>query len=49
MSRLLIKRKSPTLENLDFIYFGKEKSIDYDRCFLTMMQGNRSLLLSNSG
>ena len=46
MSCLLIKRKSP---NLDFIHFGKEKPIKYDRCFLTMMQGNRSLLLSNSG
>ena len=42
MSCLLIKRKSP---NLDLFHFGKEKPIEDDKCFLTMMQGNRQLLL----
>jgi hypothetical protein len=42
MSCLLIKRKCP---NLDLVHFGKEKPIKHDRCFLTMMQGNRQLLL----
>ena len=46
-SCLLIKRNKS--QDLNFIHFGKEKSIEYDRCFLTMMQGNRTLLLSNSG
>jgi hypothetical protein len=47
MSCLLIKRNKS--QDLDFIHFGKEKPIEYDKSFLTMMQGNRSLLLSNSG
>jgi hypothetical protein len=42
MSCLLIRRKSL---NLDLIHFGKEKPVKYERCFLTMMQGNRQLLL----
>jgi len=42
MSCLLIKRKNPELD-VNFIHFGKEKPIEYDRCFLTMMQGNRHL------
>jgi hypothetical protein len=46
MSRLLIKRKRSNLESLNFIHFGKEKPIEYERSFLTMMQGNRALVNS---
>jgi len=41
MSCLLVKRKNSII---GFIHFGKEKPIEDDRCFLTMVQGDIHLL-----